>query len=85
MSAEPYVGDVSLFAFNKSPKDWLPCDGKVLNISDDHVLAAVIGWMAVIGLFYVGRVASNYIEASRSGSSLNQVAPASGPTTPQRP
>ena len=49
------------------------------------VLAAVIGWMAVIGLFYVGRVASNYIEASRSGPSLNQVAPASGPTTPQRP
>ena len=43
MSAEPYVGDVSLFAFNKSPKDWLPCDGKVLKISDYPVLAAVIG------------------------------------------
>ncbi len=49
------------------------------------VLAAIIGWMAVIGLFYVGRVAGNYIEASRSGSTLNQVAPASGPATPQRP
>ncbi|MBL8835188.1 MAG: hypothetical protein JNL66_03040 [Alphaproteobacteria bacterium] len=49
------------------------------------VLAALIGWMAVIGLFYVGRVAGNYIEASRSGGSLNQVAPASGPTAPQRP
>jgi microcystin-dependent protein len=43
VSAEPYVGDVSLFAFNKSPKDWLPCDGTVLQISDYPVLAAVIG------------------------------------------
>ena len=43
MSAEPYIGDVSLFAFNKSPKDWLPCDGKVLQISAYPVLASVIG------------------------------------------
>lgn len=48
------------------------------------VIAAIIGWVAVIGLFYVGRIAGNYIEASRSGSTLNQVAPAGGPNTPQR-
>jgi len=48
------------------------------------VIAAIVGWAAVIGLFYVGRVATNYIEASRSGSSLNQVAPASGNPSPSR-
>lgn len=72
MSAEPYVGDVSLFAFNKSPKDWLPCDGKVLKISDYPVLAAVIGnayggdgqtTFAVPNLAAVGGV-SYYIAAS---------------------
>lgn len=37
------VGQISLFAFNFSPKDWVLCDGRTLNKLEYQILFALIG------------------------------------------
>ncbi len=42
--AEFYVGEIRLFAFNQyAPANFLPCDGRTLNVADYQVLFSVIG------------------------------------------
>ena len=40
---EPYIGQLALFAFNRVPRGWAPCDGKVLSIPQNQYLFALIG------------------------------------------
>lgn len=43
--SEPYIGEIKLVGFNFAPMDWLPCDGRLLQISEAQyqVLFSVIG------------------------------------------
>ncbi len=41
--AQPYVGEVRIFAGNFAPAGWMFCDGSVLPISENEVLFQLIG------------------------------------------
>lgn len=41
--AQPYVGEIKLFAGNFAPSGWMFCDGQVLPISEYEVLFQLIG------------------------------------------
>ncbi|MBF0394305.1 MAG: phage tail protein [Alphaproteobacteria bacterium] len=41
--ADPYIGEIRIFAFNFAPEDWLVCNGQLLPLSQFQALAAVIG------------------------------------------
>lgn len=41
--AEPYVGEIRVFAGNFAPAGWAFCDGSILPISENDVLFALIG------------------------------------------
>ncbi len=41
--AEPFVGEVRLFAGNFAPQGWAFCDGQLLSIAQNEVLFALIG------------------------------------------
>jgi microcystin-dependent protein len=41
--SEPYVGEIRLFAFPRTPTGWLPCDGRSVSASQFDALFAVIG------------------------------------------
>lgn len=38
----PFIGLISLFAFDYAPPDWTLCDGKLLNVSQYNALYALI-------------------------------------------
>ena len=41
---DPFVGEVSIFPYEFAPKDWLPCDGRMLPVSNDNLqLFSLIG------------------------------------------
>ena len=52
--ADPYVGEIRLFAGNFEPVGWMFCDGRELQI-DDHVLL-----FSIIGTTYGGDGASTF-------------------------
>jgi len=41
--AEPFIGEIRLFAFGLIPKGWLPCDGQLLNIQQNTALFSILG------------------------------------------
>lgn len=41
--AQPYVGELRLFAGNFEPAGWMYCDGRLLPISENEVLFQLIG------------------------------------------
>src|SRR5688500_9702363 len=41
--AQPYVGEIRMFAGNFPPAGWLFCDGQLLPISENEVLFQLIG------------------------------------------
>ena len=41
--ADPFVGQILAVGFNYAPIGWLPCDGRILAISEYYVLFALIG------------------------------------------
>jgi microcystin-dependent protein len=38
----PYIGEITLFAFNKIPVGWLPCEGQLLQINQNAALYSLI-------------------------------------------
>jgi microcystin-dependent protein len=38
-----FVGELRVFAFNRIPKGWLPCDGRLVNITGNQALFALLG------------------------------------------
>lgn len=40
---EPFIGQIQLFPYRFSMKDWAPCEGHLLNISQFQALFALIG------------------------------------------
>ena len=41
--AQPYIGEIRLFAGNYAPQGWALCDGSLLSISHNDALFSVIG------------------------------------------
>ena len=41
--ADPFIGEIRIFAGNYAPQDWALCDGRSLNIQGNEALYAVIG------------------------------------------
>ena len=41
--AEPFVGEVRLFSFDRIPQNWLPCDGRLLSVNQYIALYSLIG------------------------------------------
>jgi microcystin-dependent protein len=41
--SDPYVGEIRLVGFTFAPQGWLPCDGRVLPISEFDVLYTLLG------------------------------------------
>jgi microcystin-dependent protein len=41
--ADPYIGEIRMFAGNFAPVNWLFCQGQVLNISDYDALYTLLG------------------------------------------
>ena len=39
----PYVGEIIAFAGNYTPQGWIPCDGRLLSLSDNTALFSLIG------------------------------------------
>jgi microcystin-dependent protein len=39
----PYIGEIRMFAFNFAPVWWIPCDGRLLPISDNGELFLLVG------------------------------------------
>ncbi|SMG57667.1 phage tail protein [Paenibacillus aquistagni] len=41
--AEPFLGEIRVFAFNQIPKGWLPCNGQILPIPNNQALYSLLG------------------------------------------
>ncbi len=41
--AEPFLGEIRLFSFNKIPNGWLPCNGQLLPITGNVALYSLLG------------------------------------------
>lgn len=41
--SDQYVGEIRMFGGNYAPEGWLPCDGRLLSISEYDVLYTLIG------------------------------------------
>ena len=41
--AQPYVGEIRMFAGNFAPAGWMFCDGALLPIAENDILFTVIG------------------------------------------
>lgn len=41
--AQPYVGEIRMFAGNFAPRDWMLCEGQLLPISENETLFQLIG------------------------------------------
>jgi microcystin-dependent protein len=41
--ANPYLGEIRMFAFNFAPEGWALCDGQTLSISQNTALFALLG------------------------------------------
>jgi microcystin-dependent protein len=41
--AEPYIGEIMMFAGNFAPQGWALCDGSVLSIAQNTALFAILG------------------------------------------
>ena len=40
---EAFVGQIELFGFNFAPRGWAPCDGSLLQISQNTALFSLLG------------------------------------------
>ncbi len=38
-----YIGEIRLFGFQFTPKDWMPCNGQILEINQYNALFALLG------------------------------------------
>jgi microcystin-dependent protein len=41
--AEPFVGEIRLFAFGVVPRGWAPCEGQLLPVAQNQALFAILG------------------------------------------
>ena len=41
--ADPFIGEIRLFGFNRIPDGWLACDGRAISIAQYEVLFTLIG------------------------------------------
>jgi microcystin-dependent protein len=39
----PFLGQIQAFPFNFAPEGWLPCDGRLLDVTDNTALFVLLG------------------------------------------
>jgi len=42
---DPFIGEIRCFGFNFAPQGWMPCDGRLLSISQNTALFSLVGTM----------------------------------------
>lgn len=52
--SEPFIGEIRIWANNFAPRGWLPCDGRLVPISQNTAL------FAILGVTYGGNGTSNF-------------------------
>lgn len=77
MGADPYIGEISIFAGNFEPRGWAFCDGRLLAISQFSAL------FSLLGTFYGGDGRSNFALPDLRGRSV--VGAGNGPGLTPRP
>jgi microcystin-dependent protein len=40
---DPFIGQITLFAFNFAPVGWAPCQGQLMSIMENQALFALVG------------------------------------------
>lgn len=45
LSAEPFIGEIAMFAGNYAPRGWALCDGQLLPINQYQALFSIVGTM----------------------------------------
>jgi microcystin-dependent protein len=40
---QPFLGQITLFAFNFAPRGWAPCAGQILPINQNQALFSLLG------------------------------------------
>ena len=50
----PYIGEIRNFGFNFPPRNWAPCDGRLLSISSNTAL------FSLLGTYYGGNGTTNF-------------------------
>ena len=76
--SEPYIGQISIYAFNFAPRGWMPCDGRLLPIAQYQAL------FALIGTTYGGNGVTTFALPDLRGRIV--VGPGNGPgLTPKKP
>lgn len=43
MATEPFIGELTLYASDRTPRGWLPADGRLISIMENNALFAIIG------------------------------------------
>lgn len=41
--AEPFIGEIRLFAFDRIPRAWMPCSGQIMSINQNQALYSILG------------------------------------------
>ena len=41
--SEPFVGEIRMFTYNFAPRNWVYCDGQLLEISQNTMLFSIVG------------------------------------------
>lgn len=41
--SDPFLGEIQAFPYNRAPRGWMPCDGALLQISQNQALFALLG------------------------------------------
>lgn len=41
--AEPFLGEIRLFAFGLVPKGWMPCQGQIIQVQQNQALFVILG------------------------------------------
>ncbi|MDQ0463399.1 microcystin-dependent protein [Caulobacter ginsengisoli] len=41
--SDPYLGEMRMFAFDFTPRDWAPCNGQILQVSNYRTLFSLLG------------------------------------------
>jgi microcystin-dependent protein len=40
---QPFIGQIQLLPYNFAPREWAPCDGRLLQISQNQALFSLLG------------------------------------------
>jgi microcystin-dependent protein len=60
--SEPYIGQISVFGFTFAPRNWAPCSGQIMAISQNTSL------FSLLGTYYGGNGTTNFALPNLNGN-----------------